>query len=205
LTRYTLLPNAERDLSNIQSLFDENDNWQNYFKKEDADNITYDLRAILELIDKLAEVVASKVSSAIWKITFKDTQGNELDSKNITPWGGITDYEFTGFGRPITLTIDGKQFKFHTIRDGIMEDENLNIVLPKQNLRIKRNGVVIGSFSNVYMDLPDDVPPTIDIIHDYNFIPATVSGLGAVDTGVGYQEPYVSKEGNTYIIHLDPY
>lgn len=117
MTRYTLLPDVVGDLPNIQSFFAENDNprvWQNYFKKDDADNITYDLRAILELIDKLAVKVATKT---LWKIMFKDCGGKKIGDKTINPWSGsLQEYEFKDFGRFINLDIDGHTLKFHTIK-----------------------------------------------------------------------------------------
>ena len=173
-----------------------NETVRQYFTNN-TDNITEDLRSILELINLISGKVATKTS---WKLVFKDCGGKKIVDPDVTinPWsGGSQEYNFTNIGRYLTLNVDGHPLKFHTIHkfNSGYESEVLSIDLPKNDLTIKFNDYTIGTVPDIYMNSSAEV----NIDYDYNFIPATIS-----DTPPGYLSPYVTLSGDTYTIHLDP-
>ena len=178
LTRTTLMPRnnddtafASGDLSNIQSfIFGTPDTWQGYFTRN-SNNITEDLRSILELINIIAGKVATKTN---WNIAIKDCGGKKIVEPDVTinPWsGGSQTYTFPEIGRFLTLKIDGQPLKFHTIKSGIAgyEAEKLELTFPKNDLTIKFNGVEVDKIENIYM--PDDAE--VNINQDFNLLPTS--------------------------------
>ena len=173
--------------------------WINFFNGhgEDNENITYDLLAILKLINRLATTVGKK-----WTLTFKaGNAGNNSDnicSKLIDPWENTNlEYKFPNFSRNIVLTVDGKELKFNTMKD--LGNENLSITLEKHNLNITFNGVDVGSAQDIYMPYET----TIDINQDFNKHPTcgysgyiSESGYAPVD---GTYHVYRHHEGGTTI------
>ena len=78
---------ASGDLSNIQSfIFGTPSTWQGYFTKN-SNNMTEDLRSILELINIISGQVAKKVN---WNIAIKDCGGKKIVDPDVTinPWSG---------------------------------------------------------------------------------------------------------------------
>lgn len=131
-------------LPNLQRCVDGNESpetWQEYFtgnvELAGKNNITYDLRAILELIN----MVAGKLFASLgpFTLTFKDTEGNTIASKDLDLIDDpIRDYEFGGFGRNVKLKVGGaiaasfNTMKPVTLIDGLPEQ----LDLPLQKLSI---------------------------------------------------------------------
>ena len=166
----TLYHGGEDDLKNIQSYVPSDRKWYNYFMAN-KDNITQDLRSILELINLIAGKVATQTQ---WTLVFKDRENKEIGRKIITPWsGGSQVFTFENIGRFLTLDIDGQPLKFHTIHefdsDSGYDTEELSVELPKNSLTIQLNDTKVGEVGGIYM--PEDA--TINIIHDHNRIQST--------------------------------
>ena len=157
----TLSPGTQNDLPNLNLGLQSGETWISKFE-QNGNNITEDLRTILELIDATAALIAKS-----WYLTFKDNHNNQIARKEIHPWtNSSNEYVFANFGRDITLTIDDdKTFKFNTIRQ--MSGENLSISLPKSDLTVNFNGVEAGVAEDIYM--PNSA--TINIYQDYNHVP----------------------------------
>ena len=154
----TLSPGTQNDLPNLNLGLQSGETWISKFE-QNGNNITEDLRTILELIDATAALIAKS-----WYLTFKDNHNNQIAKKEIHPWtNSSNEYVFANFGRDITLTIDDdKTFKFNTIRQ--MSGENLSISLPKSDLTVNFNGVEAGVAEDIYM--PNSA--TININQDFN-------------------------------------
>ena len=65
-------PNQNMGLPNIQQALSGGETVISYFNNNQHNNITYDLRSILELIDK----VASHTTSPTYTLVFKDNNGS---------------------------------------------------------------------------------------------------------------------------------
>jgi hypothetical protein len=131
------LPNLQRCVNGTTSP----ETWQKYFnvnvEKSGKNNITYDLRAILELIN----MVAGKLFASLgpFTLTFKDAEGNTIASKDLDLINDPSrDYEFGGFGRNVKLKVGGAlAASFNTMKPGTLIDglpEQLD--LPLQPLSI---------------------------------------------------------------------
>lgn len=190
LTRKILMPRNNDDtaflpgdLSNIQSFISGTPNtWQELFTRNE-DNITEDLRSILELIDKISSQVATK---ATWQVTFKDCGNKLVADQRINPWDGNNahNYVFDNFGRLLNLTVKGggveSKLTFHTLRDATLlryelpgNKESLEVELPHHNLTINFNGVKLNEFKDICMKSGG----TVDINQDFNIIPTNPSLL----------------------------
>ena len=175
------------DLVNIQQFVS---NWHNFFTGNE-ENITQDLRSILELIDLIAGMVCIKTN---WNLIFKDCDNKEVGNKNINPWsGGTQDYTFSQFGRYIKLTIDGNDdlaFKFHTMRDAKTlgyGEENLNIDIPKGDLTINFNGNRVITVEDINMKSSE----IVDINQDFNKHPTIgYSGSSVISRVDGTNQIY---------------
>ena len=188
LTRYTLLHQPEEtDLTSLKAFIPSTDEitpWQGYFKGN-TDNITEDLRSILELIDKIASQVATK---ATWQVTFNDCGDSanniapkRVADKSINPWDGNNahNYVFENFGRLLNLTVKGggveSKFIFHTLRSATLlgyelpgNQESLGVELPHYDLTINFNGVKLNEFKDICMKSGG----TVDINQDFNKLPS---------------------------------
>lgn len=90
------------------------------------------------MIDKIAGNIVAKFG-----LTFKTSTGQIIGSRQeINPWTGSTEYVFDGFGRNITLTIDGgTPVTFHTMTG----TGTVNATVPKKTLGFTLNGESIGT------------------------------------------------------------
>lgn len=133
------LPNLQRCVNGTTSP----ETWQNYFnvnvEKDGKNNITYDLRAILELINMVAGKMFDSLKS--FTLTFKDTAGNVIsETRTIDLINDKTrDYEFGGFGRNVKIMVGGTlAASFNTMQpveqiDGLPEQ----LDLPLNHLNFK--------------------------------------------------------------------
>lgn len=155
---WDILSRNSDSLSNLPS------DWLTYFTKNDDNNnnITQDLRSILELINKVAGNTVAKE----WNLIFRDNHNGQIARKTISPWNNSSsDYVFSGFGKDIELSIDGQTLKFNTMKS--YGTDVLSIDFDKKSLTVNFNGDTVNTVSEVYMS--DDV--TVDINQDYNHIP----------------------------------
>ena len=129
-------------------------NWKTYFTRNN-DNITQDLKSILELIDNVVSGIGE------FTLRFTDNNNDEIDSKTINPLSP-NPTTFTGFGCRVTFTMDDNEVvSFNTMGD------NQTRELPAQTLNVTYSGgTVTGDATCVMAE-----PATIDIQHDYNYVP----------------------------------
>ena len=137
-------PESDMGLPNIQDALSGGETVISYFNKNGHTNITYDLRAILELIEK----VAATTTSPTYTLTFNDNNGQRIVNGTLSP--NNRNVVFGGFGRDVELglTINGdeaKKFKFNTMR--ALSEENLNI-----DIEIPDQTPLPGQFINVGAD-----------------------------------------------------
>ena len=169
LTWNILYRGGENDLANIQSYVSQSSSgseWYNYFTGNE-DNITQDLRSILELINIIAGQVANRTT---WILEFKDCGEKQVGTNIINPWSGDSQtYTFNNIGRFLTLQIDEQELKFHTIKPGITgyDEDKLSVEFPKNDLTINFNGIQIANIAGIYM--PDD--EIVNINQDFNKLP----------------------------------
>jgi hypothetical protein len=77
--------------------------WKDRFRNN-AKNITQDLKTILGLIDDVARSINDSGAIKSFTIRFKDIHGNELVKKDVN--SSFTDYE-VAIGRDISFSING--------------------------------------------------------------------------------------------------
>lgn len=94
-------PESDMGLPNIQEALSGSETVISYFNNNQHNNITYDLRAILELIEK----VAATTTSPTYTLTFNSSNGQTIVAGTLSP--DNRNVAFNGFGRDITLTVDG--------------------------------------------------------------------------------------------------
>lgn len=118
--------------------------WLNKFTTND--NITEDLKAILELIDAMAIAASGGGDSRAWNLVFNTNHGFTICDKTLDPTNQISTVTFDGFGRDIKIDIKignppaGDQtVKFNTMKENTYHDEhgrpdaeNLSITIPEQ-------------------------------------------------------------------------
>lgn len=148
------------DLPHLNLGLQEGERWYNKFQAND-ENITQDLRSILELINATAGSIATS-----WTLIFNDNNGNQITTKDITPWASTTkQFEIGGFGRDIQLTIDDRSFVFNTMKNTGREIGTIN--LEKFDLNVTFNDQSVGTVPNIYM--PSE--QTLNIKQDFNKLP----------------------------------
>ena len=116
--------------------------WLNKFTTND--NITEDLKAILELIDAMA-IAAGGGDSRAWNLVFNTNHGFTICDKTLDPTSTWNTVVFDGFGRDIKIDIKignppaGNQtVKFNTMMENHYYEnnrpvaENLSITIPEQ-------------------------------------------------------------------------
>ena len=106
----------ELTLTNLDS------NWKNYFTSN-TKNITQDLASILRLINN----VAGKTATPTYTLEFKNNNGSRITSGSLSPNGTAT---FDGFGRDITLKVNGQNLSFNTMIQGQSESTSITIPVP---------------------------------------------------------------------------
>ena len=77
--------------------------WLNKFTTND--NITEDLKAILELIDAMAIAASGGGDSRAWNLVFNTNHGMTICDKTLDPTNPINTVVFDGFGRDIKIDI----------------------------------------------------------------------------------------------------
>lgn len=109
----TLSPPEEvNDLANLNLGLQTGETWISKFQLN-RDNITQDLRTILELIDATAGYIAKD-----WNLIFKNNNNVLITSGTMSPWRDTNlNYTFSGFGRDISLSIDGQPLNFNTMKE----------------------------------------------------------------------------------------
>lgn len=158
----------ELQLSNLPNF---NDNlrqgWIYYFTNN-HNNITQDLASILQIIDKVAEQMQRP-----FYLQFKDFKGNTIgQTTKIDPWtdsnsGSCPTYEFGGFGKTITLNLNGQTLvSFDTV--GGDNTGTFSLAIPQGRVKFQRNGQDFGDTIAMYS--PDTNEHVIDISDDQNRI-----------------------------------
>lgn len=97
----TLHPNSNDDLQYLNNIVGENRKWWNLFEHEE--NITQDLRSILELLNNLVGIYMRGKS---FSIQFQDNNNNQIGNLTMNPQTDqSTNYQVNGFGRDLKLRI----------------------------------------------------------------------------------------------------
>lgn len=117
--------------------------WLNKFTTND--NITEDLKAILELIDAMVVAASGGGDSRAWNLVFNTNHGSTICDKTLDPTSTWNTVVFDGFGRDIKIEIGvgnppaGNQtVRFNTMMANHYYEnnrpvaENLSITIPEQ-------------------------------------------------------------------------
>lgn len=155
-------PEAVNDLANLNLGLQTGETWISKFQLN-RDNITQDLRTILELIDATAGYIAKD-----WNLTFKNNNNVLITSGTMSPWRDTNlNYTFSGFGRDISLSIDGQPLSFNTMKDN--GHEMTEVTFTRGFLQVNFNGEEVKRVNGIVM--PDNA--TIDIDQDFNKHPTS--------------------------------
>ena len=141
---------------------------EDFFNRPENKTLTHDLKSVLELVDRVVGELKGSIPSADefkvpFTLTFKDNHGSQIASKELNPLEDVdTNYEFSGFGRDITLNIEGQQVSFNTMTQS--QNEVLNVVLPRKTLKFlvdygkdENDQDVFSEAGSIDLPMPNDV------------------------------------------------
>lgn len=171
---WDVLYNERNNLPNLP------DNWISYFTGN-RDNITQDLRSILQLINQAfgqdsVKRLTLKFLNPDNTISFQQTKELLFD----------TIFELK-VGRKIELNINGKKISFHTLIEN--PGDIFDVEFPQKKISIVKNDQ-INSFTVLGQDYNNQ---TIDVSHDYCLVPGKSTSSGAAEGKT------ITPEKNKYV------
>ena len=192
---------------NNLSLTNLDGNWKTDFTRN-TDNITEDLASILKLINN----VAGKTATPTYTLEFKNNKNSLITSGSLSPNGTAT---FGGFGRDITLKVNGQPLSFNTMFPNQSESTSITIPIPtltpgdivqivpsgnnntikvKNNIRPNYNGPIGINSSRELTEFTIPTPPTPEVKLTQNMF-NQLWPLGSIYISINNTQPFQGIEG----------